>query len=263
MVMFTLPTALFARDYENYADCTQDNGTKFCDGYFAGKTKDTTKVETKTDDSVKAADAKKTDNDAESAKNDTNKTNAEKTETATQEPDFYAFFGGNLGLGAVSYKDKDASDYMPTAFLKLGLEFGFKFNVDKDYALGLTGDMEFLTPSEVNPSYVRALGVDSITVGFDMYGFYFDNYFKTDEDETIVFGLGAADIYETVTATDDGKTKELESTDGESVFLIKMGAIYNLSETVDLTVMGKFGFPDDKTGLSMITMLDLGIRLKF
>lgn len=255
LVLLTLPTVSFAREYDNYADCTQDNGTKFCDGYFAGKTKtsDATKSKDVAPEAVKTENAAATETTTQTTK----------TETETNKSDNYVFVGGNLGFAAVSYKEESASDYMPSAFLKLGLEFGFKFDVADDYGLGLTGVMDFLAPSEMNPSYVHAMGADSITVGFDMYGFYLDNYLKTGENETLVFGIGGADIYETVTAEIGGKTYSDETDESSGAFMIKMGMIYSLSEMTDFTIMGKFGFPDDKLGLSMITMLDLGLRLKF
>lgn len=249
LILISSPIALFAREYSTYSDCSQDNGTKFCDGYFAGKEKINETQKTETTVSTVATPQTSA---PEQVKLNTTKKN-----------DNYLFFGGNLGFSAVSYKEEAAAKIMPTGFLKGGFEFGFKFDVADDYGMGLTGAMDFLFPSEVNPSYSHALGVDSITVGYDMYGFYFDNYLKTGKDESIVLGFGIADMYQTMTAKLNGQTEEMSSDDGNSVFLIKMGMIYNLSEMTDFTIMGKLGFPDEKTGLSMITMIDLGLRFRF
>ncbi|MBN1325170.1 MAG: hypothetical protein JW974_03040 [Alphaproteobacteria bacterium] len=253
LIFASIPTILFAREYTSYTDCTQDNGTKFCDGYFAGKEKTATET-IKSDDIVKDTSEIKTDTE-----NSKTATNTEKE----KKRDNYFFVGADIGFAATSYRTEQASDYMPSAFLKMGLNFGFKFDVIEEYGLGITGTMDFLLPSEMNPDYVEAMGADSITVGYDLYGFYLDNYFKTGPKETMVIGFGGADISSTVTVKAGGETYTEESDETSSAMMLKMGIIYKMSDMMDWTIMGKFAFPEEKSGLNTIAMIDLGLRLRF
>ncbi len=238
----TVPS--FAREYENYKDCTADNGTKFCDGYFAGKKINSGSETTTTTTAVTPV-----------------------TETQVSEPakpqifdrNNYFFIGGNFGLGAVSYKYEQAAEIMPSAFFNLGLEFGGKFKIVDDYGLGLTAAMDFFAPSEVEGSTSYA----SVSVGYDLYGFYLDNYFDSGDNTSLVLGFGIADMYINTVTEINGSSSSYTDPNSYSTVLVKMGMIYALSEYTDFTLTGKFGSPDSASGLNSLLMLDIGFRLVF
>ena len=188
LIMFALPIASFAREYDNYADCTADNGTKFCDGYFAGKNKNTGANTSAPAASVAATPAK-----AEPVK----------------KPDSYFFVGANLGLGTASYVNENDSKYMPSGFLKGGFEFGFKFKVVDDYGLGLTIAPDFYFPAEIAAQY--SVPGTTATIQYNIMSMYLDNYFNTSSDEAFVIGFGAAAVDWTMRMTYNGHTTQTNS----------------------------------------------------
>jgi hypothetical protein len=236
------PATLFAKDYATYQDCTDDNGTKFCDGYFASKNKDSAKPVEET----KVQPAAVTP------------TVEEKKETDSGW--FQGYLGVNLGLSQISYATKAQQDYMPTTFGKLGFDLGLRLGkIDKDsfYNGGISMSMDELFPSETS---VTVPGYHTY-VSYSMYGFSFDNYLLMSPEDAMLFGIGFAESYATVEVDGpSGSSSSETASDGVNLFVMKLGWVSKISDNLDWDIMAKFmkAKNDD-----MMTMIDLGLRLKF
>jgi len=193
---------------------------------------------------------------------------------AMAEMPFTGFIGLNLGATQTVFADSLDKDYMPAFHGKFGAEGGIKFgNTENIYNIGATAfydktlarDMDRAGIDFINEVYEEIygepLGLDSISVGYSAFGATIDNYVRVHSDDGssiyLIAGAGAANLTRTMTlksiyASHDEK-------EDSTVFLLKLGGIYNFSEHLGLTLGARIMFPDGYT----LVNYEVGFRYTF
>ncbi|MDR3208259.1 MAG: hypothetical protein LBT45_00220 [Rickettsiales bacterium] len=233
LLLAFMPAVSFAApQYETHDACLEDNGKRFCDGYFA--------------------------RDDAQARPQQPEEKTEKQQQSYKPIDMFA--GGNLGYASLAYEYDSESLYFPDAFFKLGLEGGVKFNVSEIYSLGVVGFYDYMVSRNTEEWLALYYGADSVSVGYSLLGASLDNYIRVKPKTHMVIGFGYANLTTVKSIKKAGDSADVVR-DGVDAFLIKIGDVFQITEHVSLTTSVKFLLPSEDVNFS--TIFDIGIRFVF
>lgn len=245
-----IPLAVLANEYNTYNDCTKDNGTYFCDGYFYSK--------------EQAINIPRYEQEATYPE-------------YKQDSNIQGFFGITASITNVAWSE-EVKDYVSPAELAetnfgLGAEAGFKVvDYNKIYNFGLTFNYDYLFDNTAVIPYPYSSLVSEMSTGFSAAALSFDNYILINSSKgkrkNIVLGLGyaRATIRSSMISTYYGNLNgynTISDSDNGSAIVLKFGLNGELTDKMDWNAGIRLFIPKNDSSIDLLTMGYLGFRRKF
>ncbi len=140
----------------------------------------------------------------------------------------------------------------------MGARFG---TLDDIWNIGATAFYDYGMSADADGRGADLLLVDSISVGYTMFGATLDNYVRVYSDKGsslfLVGGVGYANVGQSVEITNAGQTDS--QSESEGAIVAKIGGIYNFDTNWGMTFGVRAAMPENLT----LVNYEIGLRYTF